>query len=242
MIWTIIKNIYSALSSARSCSKCFTWIDSLNPYNDPTRKVLAGSPFFRGGNGLHSMEKDFIKSFQLYEPQDFSPFLWRHLSRQTTWALESGQSPPLQSQFLLLLTGDCIPPTSTEILWVWEYNAELTAVDEYVYLLCLKWPSSYTPKIGAGVRRQLVNVEGTGGQSKASQERVTAHQLHGSLGWLWGLCGWLPTSLLTKELDQPSFAAVGGAPTNKFLTPVGCPTIQLTSDTIYLKTVSDPRG
>lgn len=53
-------------------------------------------------------------------------------------------------------------------------------------------------------------------ESKASQERVTAHQLHGSLGWLWGHCGWLLTSLLTKELDQPSFAVVGGAPANKF--------------------------
>lgn len=174
MIWTIIKNIYSALSSARSCSKCFTWINSLNPYNDPMRKVLAGSPFFRGGNGLHSMEKDFIKSFQLIWTTRLRSLSLKaslkanHMS-SGEWPApaegQSAQSPPLQSQFLLLLIGDCIPPTSTEILWVWEYNAELTAVDEYIYLLCLKWPSSYTPKIGAGVRRQPVNVEGTGGLS-----------------------------------------------------------------------------
>ena len=96
----------------------------------------------------------------------------------------------------------------TEILWAWEYNPELTAVDEYIYLLCLKWPSSYTLKIGAGVRRQLVHVVGTGGLSPRPVRRGLL--LHGSLGWLLGHCGWSLTSLLTKELDQPSFAAVGG--------------------------------
>ena len=118
---------------------------------------------------------------------------------------QSAQSWPLQ---LLQLEGDCIPPISIEILWAWEYNPELTAVDEYIYLLCLKWPSSYTLKIGAGVRRQLVHVVGTGGLSPRPVRRGLL--LHGSLGWLWGHCGWSLTSLLTKELDQPSFAAVGG--------------------------------
>lgn len=54
---------------------------------------------------------------------------------------------------------------------------------------------------------------------------------------------WLITNQPANQRAGPTQLCCSGcAPTNKFLTPVGCPTIQLTSDTIYLKTVSDPRG
>lgn len=176
MIWTIINNIYSALSS----SKCFTWL--IHWILTMTyEKGISRIPIFQRRKWTSPFcGKDFIKSFSSYEPQSFGPFLWRHFSRQITWALECGQhqlrdnqhSPrPSNRSFCFCWLGTAFHLHLQRFLGAWEYNTELTAVDECGYLLCLKWPSSYTAKIGAGVWRQLVNVVGTGGLSPRPARR-----------------------------------------------------------------------
>lgn len=144
------------------------------------RKVLAGSPFFRGGNGLHSVEKDFIKSFQLIWTTKLSSlslktFLKANHMSSGVWPApaegQSAQSPPLQLQFLLLLTGDCIPPTSTEISGSLRIQHR-THSSWWIRLPPLfKMAKLIYPQIGAGVWRQLVNVVGTGGLSPRPARR-----------------------------------------------------------------------
>lgn len=158
------------------------------------RKVLAGSPFFRGGNGLHSVEKDFIKSFQLIWTTklwslSLKTFLKANHMSSGVWPApaegQSAQSPPLQSQFLLLLTGDCIPPTSTEI------SGSLRIQHRTHSSWWIRLPPLFKMAKLTYRQNRCRSVETTSKcgrnrwpESKASQERVTVHQLRGSLGWL----------------------------------------------------------